>query len=331
LERFKETVPKDLEDRQGYLCYISNNNNWPSRKISIRDIEESHYTIVDSETKMVMEEVKESRAMFDVHPDAIYLHLGKTYVVTNLDIENKIAFVERKEVDYWTKHRDMTDINVKRALNSKSFNYIPVNSSNFNLPNSEVSSSASMLNSNSLLAHYGIVDVTTVVIGYRKIIPVTGQLLEVVDLKLPPYEYETKALWIDVPLESILKLTSQGLSKTEIEGGIHSISHCLCSLIPFFINSSIKDVTTDCRNEYDSRSRPHRIYVADTSKGGMGISEKCFEIISPLISAAFDSVNNCRCQDGCPSCIYSPECSENNIVTNKRAAQLIFKELLNLV
>ena len=38
-----------------------------------------------------------------VYPEAVYLHNGETYFVRELDLEGKVAYVERHEMDYYTQ------------------------------------------------------------------------------------------------------------------------------------------------------------------------------------------------------------------------------------
>jgi DEAD/DEAH box helicase domain-containing protein len=39
-------------------------------------------------------------------------------------------------------------------------------------------------------------------------------------------------------------------------------------------------------------------------------------------------IENCECKDGCPSCIYSPKCGNENQPLDKKAASIILKHLL---
>ena len=258
-----------LVQKAGVYHYDTNNlanHEWPAREISIRDIEEEHYEVVDRDTKAVLEEIEVSRAMFDVFPGAVYLHKGKTHVVEEVDFANRVAFVKRREVPYWTVHRDMTDIRVKAAMKTRGLAN-PVEGM-------EVGDS---------LATFGEVEVKNTVLGYRKVVPMTHALLEVVDLELPPYLFDTKGLWIDsnllilllllsshptqncfsffislVPRGVMQKLCAQGLTQEAIYAGIHSASHCLCSLAQIFIKCSPSDIRTECKSPYDAREKAPR-------------------------------------------------------------------------
>jgi DEAD/DEAH box helicase domain-containing protein len=60
----------------------------------------------------------------------------------------------------------------------------------------------------------------------------------------------------------------------------------------------------------------------------VGIAEKGFDLLGDLWRRTHDAVRDCPCEDGCPSCIQSPKCGNNNEPLDKGAAILILSELL---
>nr|MBC7246022.1 DUF1998 domain-containing protein [Chloroflexota bacterium] len=66
----------------------------------------------------------------------------------------------------------------------------------------------------------------------------------------------------------------------------------------------------------------------DALPGGIGIAEKGFALLLELWKATLAAIQECPCQDGCPSCIQSPKCGNNNEPLDKRAAILILQALL---
>ena len=61
---------------------------------------------------------------------------------------------------------------------------------------------------------------------------------------------------------------------------------------------------------------------------GVGIAEKGFDLLRDLWRATYETVRDCRCQEGCPSCIQSLRCGCGNTPLDKRASVLILGELL---
>jgi DEAD/DEAH box helicase domain-containing protein len=71
-----------------------------------------------------------------------------------------------------------------------------------------------------------------------------------------------------------------------------------------------------------------QIFIYDGHPGGVGIAEKGYELIERLWQVTLDSVRACPCQDGCPSCIQSPKCGNNNKPLDKKAAQILLESLV---
>jgi DEAD/DEAH box helicase domain-containing protein len=70
------------------------------------------------------------------------------------------------------------------------------------------------------------------------------------------------------------------------------------------------------------------VFIYDGLPGGVGIAEKGFELLPDLWQATYETVRDCPCEGGCPSCIQSPKCGNNNEPLDKKAAALILAELL---
>jgi DEAD/DEAH box helicase domain-containing protein len=70
------------------------------------------------------------------------------------------------------------------------------------------------------------------------------------------------------------------------------------------------------------------IFIYDGFEGGIGISETLYAMVEELFSATLNLISNCECAEGCPSCIYSPKCGNENKPLDKRAAKVILMWLL---
>jgi len=71
------------------------------------------------------------------------------------------------------------------------------------------------------------------------------------------------------------------------------------------------------------------VFVYDGYEGGIGLAEKAYEILPDMFSSAYELVRDCGCDEGCPSCIYSPKCGNDNQPLDKDAAVLILSDLCN--
>ena len=65
-------------------------------------------------------------------------------------------------------------------------------------------------------------------------------------------------------------------------------------------------------------------------EGGIGIAEKGYEIIEELWAATLRVVEECPCEDGCPSCIQSPKCGNGNFPLDKRVAARLLRGVLGM-
>ena len=69
------------------------------------------------------------------------------------------------------------------------------------------------------------------------------------------------------------------------------------------------------------------IFVYDAYEGGIWIAEKAYEMLFSLLASAYELVRDCPCEKGCPSCIYSPKCGNDNQPLDKDATTLILGKL----
>ena len=60
------------------------------------------------------------------------------------------------------------------------------------------------------------------------------------------------------------------------------------------------------------------------------MSAKAFELITEIVKTTYELVKDCKCEDGCPACIYSPKCGNENNPLDKKGTMLILKELLSI-
>jgi len=65
------------------------------------------------------------------------------------------------------------------------------------------------------------------------------------------------------------------------------------------------------------------IFIYDAFEGGIGLAEKGFALFEDIIGSTFELVDSCGCADGCPSCIYSPKCGNDNKPLHKEATRSI--------
>jgi DEAD/DEAH box helicase domain-containing protein len=155
------------------------------------------------------------------------------------------------------------------------------------------------------IAYWGPVRVTQQVVGYRRI-------------------RQFSALWWDVPIEWARRLTQRG---GDFRGGLHAVEHAAIGLLPLFAMCDRWDIGGFSTAMHPDTEKP-QIFIYDGYPGGVGITEQGFDLLTDLWQATLAAIKDCPCDDGCPSCIYSPKCGNNNEPLDKRAAIWILESLL---
>jgi DEAD/DEAH box helicase domain-containing protein len=301
-DNFSQAV-SELE-REGLLhkrrqrWYPTPGVTYPAEEINIRSSSSHNYNLVDAGSGVLLETIEEANAFFQIHPGAIYLHKGESYLVTKLDTVTRTASAVRTDEPYYTQTKDLTETSIVKTRLRKTVGGIGV--------------------------YLGDVEVTTTVVGFKKKRIFTEEVLGEEPLDLPPHTFPTVSLWFDLPPEVESRLAKEGL---DFAGGLHATEHAAIALLPLFAlcdRNDIGGVSTALHHDTGQA----QIFIHDAYPGGIGIAEKGFDIIMDLWEATLKAITECPCQEGCPACIQSPKCGNNNEPLDKKAARIILEELL---
>ncbi|MBN1376617.1 MAG: DUF1998 domain-containing protein, partial [Dehalococcoidia bacterium] len=274
----------------------------PARDTSIRTASHEQYQILNAASGYeLLETVEEDHAFWQVHPGAIYLHQGESYFVKELDIEKHVAVVEPAAVPYYTQTMETTDIEVLHKTLEK-----------------EIRGTSVCL---------GMVDVTNEVHGFRKKKHYTDEVVGEEPLDLPPIRFVTQALWFDLS-EEALSMIEKG--KLDFHGGLHAAEHAAIAILPLFAMCDRNDIG-GVSTPFHADTGRAQIFIYDGFPGGIGIAEKGYEIIEELWAATLKAIEECPCRAGCPACIQSPKCGNNNEPLDKKAAVMLLRGLLGVV
>ena len=82
---------------------------------------------------------------------------------------------------------------------------------------------------------------------------------------------------------------------------------------------------------YHEDTQEATIFIYDGYEGGIGITEKAVDVFVELRKSTLDLLNTCHCRSGCPSCIYSPKCGNDNKPLHKNATKYILEYMLKLI
>ena len=170
------------------LAYISGDkvfwvaDQYPSSNISLRS---ASANTIQLRADSLIGEIDGQSAYILTYPGAIYIHEGQSYLVEDLNIEANEARLSFADVDYFTIPQSETNISEIEKRESAS-----VQSGEKNT---------------------GEIQVSSQVVGFKKISWTTHQVLEVIPLEMPRQEMQTIAYWLSIEANSVQKLQKEGL------------------------------------------------------------------------------------------------------------------------
>jgi DEAD/DEAH box helicase domain-containing protein len=180
-----------------------------------------------------------------------------------------------------------------------------------------------------LTIHFGELTVSEDYFKYKKMHfskPIGTYLLD-----LPPLKFNTKGLWFTIPKS--VKDTLEDMYPNEEEvfaGGLHGAEHALIGLFPLHTMCDRFDIGGLSTNFHED-TQEATIFIYDGYEGGIGITEKAVDVFVDLLDSTIDLLNNCTCKKGCPSCIYSPKCGNDNKPLHKGATIYILEYMKKLI
>jgi DEAD/DEAH box helicase domain-containing protein len=368
-DRFGSVTQNMVADIMDYLLEINlvhqtedrffwMSNIYPSGSVSLRTtsadivflhLDNSDLTF-DKKPKMIGHVEKRS-SLWMVHPDAVYLHEGKSFHVKELDLETNIAWMRPLETDYYTTPKIQSEVDVENIYQK---------------------------HTSSLAKHYtGEVLVREQVVGFRRIQWYTNEVLEARELDLPATDLHTTAYWIcfteklisslkdsgswssgridygadwkrqrllarqrdgfrcqfcgepekdrshdvhhKIPfkkfsspdqanhLENLITLCPICHRKAEtsvrIRTGLTGVGYALGNLAPLHLMCDRADLGIHTDPESKIAGSLPVVMIYEHIPAGIGLSQRLFETHEALIDHAVNLVSDCRCKNGCPSCI----------------------------
>jgi len=270
---------------------------YPHREVDLRGTGQT-FVIRNNTDNAVLGEIDYMRCFKECHPGAVYLHRGKTWLVTNLDLETHEVTGVRKNVNYFTKTMGNKTTEILKTYQTKE------------LENFRVS--------------FGYIRVTDTVTGFHRRLVAGQKLISTEALDLPPLIFETEGLWIEIP-EAIQKRIER--EQYHFMGGIHALEHGAISIFPLLVLCDRNDVGGIAHPLHEQLSQA-AVFIYDGYPGGVGLARKAFEKIDELLHLTQKTIGDCSCELGCPSCVHSPKCGSGNRPLDKQSALEILGDLL---
>lgn len=270
----------------------------PSDTTDIRGGGGRNVRLVEQGTGRLLGTVDAARAPATVHPGAVYVHQGAVFTVSDLDVDEAVALLVASAPEYETHARTVSQVRIVSEHEARTWGQARL--------------------------AVGTVDVASRVVAYQKRQWDTGRLLGEVGLDLPERRLQTSACWWTLTDEAV---AATGLRRRQVAGAVHAAEHASIGLLPLFATCDRWDVGGASTALHPDTGRL-TVLVHDAAEGGAGFAARGYEAAQAWLTATRDMVAECRCADGCPSCVQSPSCGSGNAALDKAGAVTILSALL---
>src|SRR5262249_5453807 len=109
----------DLREKDGR--FLPRGEGFPAGAISLRSAGVDAVAVVDATEGAMIGTVEPARAPYTVHPGAVYLHMGQSYEVQDLDLDARRAIVNRFSGDWYTQAKKETDTWIEEIRYEREF------------------------------------------------------------------------------------------------------------------------------------------------------------------------------------------------------------------
>jgi DEAD/DEAH box helicase domain-containing protein len=276
--------------------YMTRSGNFVAGRISLRSASADSLAVIDVSSGEMIGQVEAERAFSTVHPGAVYLHMGRSYEVAEMDLDARRAIVRPFDGDYYTQVKKETEVFIDEVQTQRRTLGVELN--------------------------FGAVSVSEQVIAYQRKRLGDNEVLETIALDLPEQDFVTQALWYVIGDAMASKLPQEVLL-----GALHASEHGQIAVLPLLAMCDRWDIGGLSTNIHMQTGAP-TIFIYDGHPGGIGIARQGFERFERLVDDADRLIRECPCEDGCPSCVQSPKCGNLNDHLHKGGSLELMRRML---
>jgi DEAD/DEAH box helicase domain-containing protein len=272
--------------------------SYPAAEVSLRSASAESFAIVDVSSGELLGTTEAARAHSTIHEGAVYMHLGRSYEVRELDLERRRAIVTPFSGDWYTQPKRTTDTEIVKLLDRRQALGVQLS--------------------------FGEVSVTDTVLAYQRRRLSDHSQLDLFALDLPPTSFQTQALWFELDAGEL----AERVSLEQLLGSLHATEHAQIAVLPLIAMCDRWDIGGLSTNAHPQTGGP-TIFIYDGHPGGIGITRMAFTRFEELCEDARRLIAGCPCSSGCPSCVQSPKCGNLNEPLSKAGALLVLDGLLD--
>lgn len=167
--------------------FIWRANQYPSQSVSLRSTTGDSFLLhlEEDERITIIGEIDQASVDWMVHPQAVYLHQGQSYIVEELNFEKKLVRLSVFNGDYYTQPlMEQTIQKISEEKNRPVFGGI---------------------------IHFGEIEATQQLKGFRKLSWQSRDILTTEELQLPPRILRTVGYWIEINSQALELLSENNL------------------------------------------------------------------------------------------------------------------------
>ena len=282
-ERATGFVPKRADD-------------YPAARTALRSASADSFALIDASSGELFGTVELARAYGTVHEGAVYLHLGRSYHVLELDLAGRRALLEPFDGNYFTQAKREIMIYITRTHAQRELCGVTLS--------------------------FGEIVYAETVLGFQRKGLQDHQVIDFQTLDLPTVEFSTRALWYE--LDALI--AEEPFPPEMLLGALHALEHGQIAVLPLIAMCDRWDIGGLSTNAHPQTGVP-TIFIYDGHPGGVGITRRGYDEFERLVGDARRLIGECPCRSGCPSCVQSPKCGNLNEPLSKRGALELLSRL----
>jgi len=323
--------------------------------------------VVEADTGRMLGTSDASTAPATLHPGAVYLHQGASFVVDSLELDpgEGLALVHAEDPDWTTTARSVVEVEVVEPEHAAEVGDVPESDDAgtgvdaASVPGRAADPAgadpggadpggadpagaladradpagadpAGALAGRTEHLHAGGVSV------HLGEVSVTSQVVSFIRRRRSGEVIDTVPL--DMPEQTLRTravwytiedgmLADAGLDPDRVPGALHAAEHAAIGLLPLFAVCDRWDIGGMSTALHVDTGTP-TVFVYDGYPGGAGFAERGFADIVPWLTATRSAIQDCECRAGCPSCVQSPKCGNGNNPLDKSGAVVVLDIVL---
>ena len=271
-------------------------DDYPAARTALRSASADGIALIDSSSGELFGTVELARAYGTVHEGAVYLHMGRSYHVLDLDLGGRRALLEPFTGDYFTQAKRESMIYITRLQAQREPCGVTLS--------------------------FGEIVYEETVLGYQRKGLQDHAVIDFQTLDLPTVEFSTRALWYE--LDDLID--AEPFPTELLLGALHALEHGQIAVLPLIAMCDRWDIGGLSTNAHPQTGGP-TIFIYDGHPGGVGITRRGYDEFERLVGDARRLIDECPCRAGCPSCVQSPKCGNLNEPLSKRGALELLRRL----